>query len=119
MLKTSFVPLGREQFKQLRLAKKMVKDEFGEELVLHDERVLEKLYKYALNSENEELFNLFKELHKEQNEIDQSVQGVTPIKRKATQKDTSKGADIKVGDVVDGKKCTGFYRGQPVFTDLK
>ena len=122
MLKTSFVPLEREQFKLLRKAKKMVKEEFSEDLVLHDKNVLENLYRYALSSEDDQLFDLFNQLHNDadldSNDSDRVVQ-LSNINNPSKKPTAYNPKEVKVGDIVDGEKCTGYYRGQPVFSAIK
>ena len=115
MLDTNFVPLQREQFAMLREAKRLVAKEFSIELSLQDKNVLQRLYGFALESENERLFEIFNELYSAQKST--KAQDQT---KKAAQSTTANNTPaqldpIQVGDVVDGKRCTGFYRGQPVF----
>lgn len=115
MLDTNFVPLQREQFAMLREAKRLVTKEFSIELSLQDKNVLQRLYGFALESKNERLFEIFNELYSAQKPAKAEEQTSkkpqdTAVDHKLVQLDS-----IRVGDVVNGKRCTGFYRGQPVF----
>lgn len=126
MLKTSFIPLDREQYALLREAKRLILKEFEQELKLQSKDVLDKLYAFALESKEERLFNIFSELHasqeakrKAKSEPDSNI-----IAGQWAQNDSAKNQkksmkNIQIGDVVDGKRCTGFYRGNPVFEALK
>jgi hypothetical protein len=62
MIEFDFVALSREQFTLLREAKREVKKEFGEDLILADDNVLKSLYAYALESKGETLFTIYDEL---------------------------------------------------------
>ena len=62
-MKINFIPLSREQFAQLREAKRIIKEEFNADLQLQDKNVLEQLYKYALESKNDRLFDIFNEIY--------------------------------------------------------
>jgi len=86
MLNEKFVPFKREQFTLLAKAKRLVLEEFGDEVSLQDKNIVRKIKTYAAESADSRL------------------------------KDISKSTDkIQVGDMVDGKLCVGLYRGQPVF----
>lgn len=62
MLKKDFVALQREQFALLREGKRLVLKEFGKKLSLQDKDILEQLYGFALDSKEEELFEIFSRL---------------------------------------------------------
>lgn len=112
MLQTSFQAISREQFKQLRRAKKLVKDEFQADLKLQDPKVMDKLYEYALESEGEELFEIFSVLNSEK------VKPEQPLAAKAAPPGRVPSAlhkHIRIGDVVNGQRCVSIYRGKPVF----
>ena len=117
MLDTNFVPLQREQFSMLREAKRLVTKEFSIELSLQDKNVLQRLYGFALESENERLFEIFNELYSAQKSTKAQDQDQTKKAAHSTTANNTRAQldSIQVGDVVDGKRCTGFYRGQPVF----
>lgn len=124
MLKTKFKPLDRKQFSLLREAKRLVATEFGKELSLQDKDILDQIYGFALESEEDRLYEIFNEMHSsldDEQKIDKSqntvVQGewgnskpvAAPKKELVAEKKT------QVGDIVDGQKCVGFYRGHPMF----
>ncbi len=115
MLDTNFIPLQREQFAMLREAKRLVTKEFSIELSLQDKNVLQRLYGFALESENERLFEIFNELHSAQKPEKVEAHKNARPKNSPANSSSSKLDSIKVGDVINGKRCTGFYRGQPVF----
>lgn len=115
MLQTSFQAISREQFTQLRRAKKLVKDEFQADLKLQDPKIMDKLYAYALESEGEELFEIFTSLNTEKAPVEQ------PLAAKAAPPGRVPAAThkhVKIGDVVNGQRCVSIYRGKPVFKPI-
>ncbi|MBX2848673.1 MAG: hypothetical protein KTR16_10145 [Acidiferrobacterales bacterium] len=115
MVAKTFVPLEREQFKLLRDAKRIIANEFGEDLSLQDPEILNSIYAYAKKSTKEELLNIFVSLDgKKAEKADASVKSGGAPKKSSDAKAKSSN-EVKVGDIVDGKQCIGFYRGQPMF----
>jgi hypothetical protein len=112
MLQTSFQAITREQFKQLRRAKKLVKDEFQADLKLQDPKVMDKLYEYALESEGEELFEIFTALNGETAKPEQPAPAKAAPPARAS---SVPHKNVRIGDVVDGQRCVSIYRGKPVF----
>lgn len=114
MLKTQYKPLNRTQFKLLREAKALIKNEFSEELSLQAETVLDKIYEYALQSNGEELYEIFTELGRDTEVVTQEPESVktTPVR---VQLNINAIHKIKVGDIVEGARCTSMYRGKPIF----
>ena len=55
--------LSKEQFLLLRSARQSIRSEFDEVLELESETVLDELYTFALRSEEEQLFDIYSELH--------------------------------------------------------
>ncbi len=53
---------SKEEFRMLRQAQTLILDEFGEALELHAEAVRDELYRYAVNSEVDDLFDIHTEL---------------------------------------------------------
>lgn len=111
MLKTKYKPLDRVAFKTLREAKKIIKDEFDQDLSLHDENVLDVLYEFAMEAQSEELYNIFNKLSPGATQI---VETSAPVPRRRAFASRSKDS-VKVGDVISGKRCVSMYRGKPVF----
>ena len=58
-----FAMLSREEFVALREARHLIQEEFGETLALEQNDVLDRLYVFALESEDEALFDLHAELN--------------------------------------------------------
>ena len=112
MNKSSYIAISRDQFAQLRQAKKLVKDEFQADLSLQDQDVLDRLYEFALESESEALFNIFSELNGAQSQ--ESANDSKPALT-ASEPGKKSGQSVAIGDIVDGKRCVSMYRGQPVF----
>jgi len=115
-MSNNFVAFNREQFRLLREAKRLVLKEFDQQLSLQDSDVVENIYKYALESDDEALFDIFEQLKGPAQSPDSKSSSVDTIN--AASKDSKKGSSdnaLKVGDMVDGRRCVGFYRGQPVF----
>ena len=54
---------SREEFKLLREARSIIKEEFSENISLSAEDVLDRIYEYALESENEMLYEVFMQLN--------------------------------------------------------
>ena len=124
MLKTKFKPLDREQFALLRESKRLVASEFGKELSLQDKDILDQIYGFALESESERLYEIFNQMHQSLDPEHETtskegkvVQGDWDNKVAPTPAEPEQVAEkkLKVGDIVDGQKCVGFYRGQPMF----
>ena len=109
MLSTKYSAVDRLQFQLLREAKQLVKQEFGADLQLQDPSVLDRIYEYALDSEEETLFDIFSAL--KNHEAEQP----SPAKNSAKAGRVNPEGRIDVGDVVDGKRCVAIYRGKPVF----
>lgn len=107
--------LSRDQFIKLRKAKTMIKDEFGKDVSLQDEDILNQIYGFALESSGESLFDLFTEISSDQPSPDKnnSAQVTSPPVQQAN----GHQGRIMVGDVVDGRVVTGMYRGKPTFKD--
>jgi hypothetical protein len=120
MLKATQPTITREQFGMLRDAKKLVKDEFGEELMLQQANVMDLLYQFALRSRNERLFELFSTL----NGGKMPGRGIDPTKISlisndaVTTKTAARSGPVKIGDIVDGERCVRLYRGSPIFEPL-
>lgn len=132
MLETNFLPLNKEQlnlllkpgpFALLREAKRIISTEFSKELPLHSKDVVNHIHAFSKESKDERLLDIYNEL---QQYIEIEPQAVPSIDKKASDKKASsitstptkpKSAKIKVGDIIDGKRCSGFYRGQPVFDE--
>ncbi len=120
MLKATQPTITREQFAMLRDAKKLVKDEFGEELMLQHANVMDLLYQFALRSRNEKLFELFTTL----NGGKMPGRGINPGKLSpaandaVTTKPPARSGPVKIGDIVDGERCVRLYRGNPVFEPI-
>ena len=107
MLTTKYKALDRAQFKLLREAKLIIKQEFDFNLKLQEADVLDKLYEYAMESSGEELYEIF-------NEITRSMEPTSPapVAQRSTKTSTK---NAKVGDIINGKKVVSMYRGKPVF----
>lgn len=54
---------SREEFKLLREARSLIKDEFSENISLSAEDAVDRIYEYALESENEMLYDIFMQLN--------------------------------------------------------
>jgi len=117
ILKTQYKPVSREQFKLLREAKQLVKQEFSEDLALQDDAVLDKIYEYALRSDGEGLFELFSELTREAEYVSPNNEAKEKPSHSLSMKkiDLNAISQVKVGDVVNGARCVSMYRGKPVF----
>ncbi len=63
MLKSTRHPLSREQFTKLRDARRLIKQQFGANFSLQSDDVTREVYKFALQSDSNELFWLFSELN--------------------------------------------------------
>ncbi len=113
MLQSSYTSITREQFSLLRQAKKLIKDEFDEELMLQDAKVLDSIYEYALRSEKEQLFDIFSSLTN--GEEPTAVVSTHEAKPTHTTKPVNDAGKVKIGDTVNGQKCVAMYRGKPVF----
>lgn len=102
--------LTREQFIQLREARKLIKEEFAECISLSEEDILDTIYEYALRSEGEALFDLFNLINDNATKngshqpINSQSQGMGGIAKKA-----------QIGDVINGQTVAGLYRGKPIF----
>jgi len=107
MLNEKFVPFKREQFTLLAKAKRLVLEEFGDEVSLQDKNIVRKIKTYRLKDIYDQL-SLEAEPAPEQNVTQPSAKNNNDSLAKSTDK-------IQVGDMVDGKLCVGLYRGQPVF----
>lgn len=124
MLKTKFKPLDREQFSLLRESKRLVASEFGKELSLQDKDILDQIYGFALESETDRLYEIFNQMHSSLDKDQKTDSNKSTVVQgdwganKAT--GTSRAElviekKVKMGDVIDGQKCVGFYRGHPMF----
>lgn len=93
-------------------AKRLVAKEFDENLALHGDDLMERLSLFAKVSNQPRLANIHEKVALGQIAIKSS----TPSKNRAESAILPDQMDkIKIGDVIDGKVCSGFYRGQPVF----
>ena len=103
----------REQFKLLCEAKRLVAKEFDQNLALNSDDLLERLSAFAKDSNQSRLTSIHQKIALGQIAIKSS----SPSKKQTPEPTTlPKSQDkIKIGDVIDGKVCSGFYRGQPVF----
>lgn len=103
----------REQFQLLCEAKRLVLKEFDENLALHADDLMEQLSLFAKVSNQSRLTSIHEKVALGQIAIKSS----TPSKKakQATIPEQSIQDKIKIGDIIDGKVCSGFYRGQPVF----
>jgi len=118
MSKKRFVPFKREQFALLREAKKLVLTEFKEDLSLQDKHILGKISSYSIESSDTRL----KEIYQQLNADAGSAQAASSTARSSEKNKTSaakQGEKIQIGDMVDGKRCVGFYRGQPVLEEVR
>ena len=101
--------LTREQFIQLREARKLIKEEFSECISLSDDDILDTIYEYALKSEGEVLFDLFILINNNATTngahklVTERSQGMSVVAKKA-----------QIGDVIDGQTVVNIYRGKPV-----
>ena len=112
MLNEKFVPFKREQFTLLAKAKRLVLEEFGDEVSLQDKNIVRKIKTYAAESADSRLKDIYDQLSLEP----APEQNVTQPSAKNNNHSLAKSTDkIQVGDMVDGKLCVGLYRGQPVF----
>lgn len=114
MSKSNFIPLDREQFKLLGEAKRLIAKEFNQQLALQSSDLINEIGRYSQKSESSRLLNIFKQLQLSPSENCETANKKTAKKRKPSGQKVVKNA-IKVGDIVKGQTCTGFYRGQPVF----
>lgn len=114
MLKTSFVPLNREQFSLLREAKRLVSEEFNKDLILHNKNVLDEVYAFSMESKEERLYEIFNRLQNS-TQIDPATNNDNENANALPKDHDALIKKIEVGDMINGKRCTGFYRGQPVF----
>jgi len=93
-------------------AKRLVAKEFDENLALHGDDLMERLSLFAKVSNQPRLANIHEKVALGQIAIKSS----TPSKKRVETASPPIQMDkTKVGDVIDGKVCSGFYRGQPVF----
>ena len=120
MTNNNFVPLSREHFALLREAKRLIANEFQENLTLQGSNILDRIHVFAQTSNSNRLLDIWTELKAPEKNSTEGYPGpandsvMKPNGEPKNNDDRPKGA-IKVGDTVNGKKCTGFYRGQPVF----
>jgi|GEM_PF-3574627 len=103
--------LSREQFSKLREARVLIKEEFSTTISLGSDDVFDEIYKYALESETEDLFHL----HETLLGIDPSQPDTQPASAKVEPPKSRGKVKLQVGDIVDGKRVVQFYRGAPVF----
>lgn len=120
MTNDNFVPLSREHFALLREAKRIIADEFQENLTLQGGNILDRIHIFAQTSRSNRLLDICTELKTpEQNSTEgyssPAIEDVIEPKGESKAHDDMSKEAVKVGDIVNGKKCTGFYRGQPVF----
>lgn len=123
-MKANLLPLSREQynlllsskpFNLLREAKRKIAEEFEQDLALHSKDVLNDVYKFSLDSKEERLLDIYNIL--------QQHLGIEAEEFPSANHSNSIGMDVPntdkilIGDIVDGKRCTGYYRGQPVFSE--
>lgn len=115
--------LSREQFLQLREAKRLIKEEFSISIALTDEKVLDQIYSYALESENEKLFDVFESItgssssKNTQSVVVPSGPEVSPQADRGAGGLFSRKKKAQTGDVIDGRKVVRMYRGAPVFEE--
>ena len=103
----------REQFKLLCEAKRLIAKEFDQNLALHADNLVEQLSVFAKVSSQSRLTSIHEKVALGQIMIKSSSQ---PKQQAQAQTASIKPQDkIKVGDIIDGKVCSGFYRGRPVF----
>jgi hypothetical protein len=112
--------LSREQFAKLREAKRLIKEEFGQELILHEADVMEKLYHYASESRDDDLYQIHLAFSNNAESPSSPApeqprarvsKARPPFAKKAPHK-------IQVGDIVDDQRCVSIYRGKPVMEPL-
>lgn len=103
----------REQVKLLCEAKRLISKEFDQNLELNSDDLMERLSTFAKDSNQSRLSSIHQKVALGQIAIKSS----SPSKKHAPEPTAlPKSQDkIKIGDVIDGKVCSGFYRGQPVF----
>ncbi len=99
----------REQFQLLCEAKRLVAKEFDQNLALHADDLMEQLSLFAKVSNQPRLSSIHEKVALGQIAIKSSSPSKKPTQTSSPQDKT------KVGDIIDGKVCSGFYRGQPVF----
>jgi hypothetical protein len=105
--------LGREEFVLLRVARRLVQQEFDQHLALENADVLDRLYVYALDSDEEALFDLHAELNADAEgglevEDDQHLSTEDADTSDQIEPNTDKEPDTK--DVVEGDRPPGFIR---------
>ena len=106
--------LTREQFIQLREARRLIKAEFSECIQLSDDDILDTIYEYALKSEGEELFDLFNLINNDAT-AKNAVNSQGGAQNKGTKGMGSAAQKTQIGDVIDGRMVVNIYRGKPVF----
>lgn len=128
MLETKFLSLSKAQvnlllkpepFALLREAKRAISTEFATDLVLHSKDILNNLHTFSMESKDKRLLEIYNQLLQYSEIEPQAV--VSTGEQISITEDTpptpnTKTAKISIGDIVDGKRCSGFYRGQPVFS---
>lgn len=103
----------REQLQLLCEAKRLVAKEFSQNLALHADDLMEQLSLFAKVSNQSKLTSIHEKVALGQIAIKSSAALKKHTQTSAT---SPKLQDkTKVGDIVGGKVCSGFYRGQPVF----
>ena len=118
MSKKGFVPFRREQFALLREAKKLVLTEFKQELSLQDKNILDKINSYSIESSGTRLKEIYQQLNTDTGSA-QAASNTTRSSDKNQSSAAKQGKKIQIGDMVDGKQCVGFYRGQPVLEEVR
>ncbi|MDF1782406.1 MAG: hypothetical protein P1U67_14025 [Alcanivoracaceae bacterium] len=107
--------LTRDQFIKLRNAKSMIKTEFGKDVSLQDEDILNQIYAFALESNGEKLFDLFTEISNDSGTAPSPSNNGKPAAH--ANNNISHAGRVMVGDVIEGRVVTGMYRGKPLFKD--
>lgn len=103
----------REQFKLLCEAKRLVAKEFDQNLALNSDDLMDKLSIFAKASNQTRLTSIHEKIALGQIAIKSSTPSKS-ITKEPTAAPKAQGKP-KVGDIIDGKVVSGFYRGQPVF----
>ncbi len=98
-------------------AKRLIAKEFDQNLALHADNLVEQLSVFAKVSSQSRLTSIHEKVALGQIMIKSSSQPKQQAQAQAQAQTASiKPQDkIKVGDIIDGKVCSGFYRGRPVF----
>ena len=115
--------LSLNDFKLLKEIKILIKDEFNVEIKLDDENLLNEILNFSEKEEGFKIYEKFSELS-----IIQIPTEKSNISLKEENKETENkkpkfslsslfSKKPKIGDIIDGKRVKGTYRGKIVFDD--